>query len=75
MSQTITQDLHIEGMSCQHCVDAVEGALAGLDGVTVQEVGIGRARVAYAGHDVTTGDLEAAVEEAGYSVRSTDRVS
>ena len=72
---TITSDLHIEGMSCRHCVDAVEGSLAQVEGVAVEEVGIGRARVRYEGHEVTAAALAAAVEDAGYTVQSVERVA
>ncbi len=72
---TITSDLHIEGMTCRHCIDAVQGALAQVEGLEVDEVGIGRARVRYDGHEVSADDLTAAVEEAGYRMQSTDRVA
>jgi len=72
---TITSDFHIEGMSCRHCVDAVEGALAQLDGLEIKEVGIGRARVRYEEHDVSSGAITGAVEEAGYTVQSVERVA
>lgn len=72
---TITEDLLIEGMSCRHCVDAVHGALAGVEGVTVQEVAIGRARVTYPTRSVTHDRLERAVEEAGFRVAGSRQIS
>lgn len=72
---TITSDLHIEGMTCRHCVDAVEGALAQIPGLQVEEVGIGRARVRYEGHDVSSDAITEAIEEAGYSVQSIEQVA
>lgn len=72
---TIKTDLHIEGMSCRHCVDAVEGGLKALPGVEVEEVAIGRARVTYEQNEVTPDDLREAVEDAGYSIRSTEQVA
>lgn len=72
---TITEDLKITGMTCRHCVDAVQGALANVEGVTVEEVGIGHARVNYPSRAVTTDQLKRAVEEAGYEVRSADQVT
>ena len=72
---TIKADYHIEGMSCQHCIDAVEGELGQLQGLTVEEVGIGRARVQYEGNDVTPTDIENAIDEAGYSVQSVERIA
>lgn len=72
---TITADYHIEGMSCRHCIDAVEGELGHVDGLTVEEVGIGRARVRYEANDVTPSDIEAAIDEAGYRVQSVERIA
>ena len=58
--------LHIEGMSCSHCLNAVNRALGSVPGVTIETVTIGRADVSY--DEATTGpaDIEAAVAEAGY---------
>lgn len=72
---TIKSDYHIEGMSCRHCIDAVEGELKQIGGLTVEEVGIGRARVRYDTNDVSPADIESAIEEAGYSVRSTEQIA
>jgi len=61
-------ELSISGMSCGHCVRAVEEALAGVDQVTVESVEIGRA-VVEAPDDADTGDrLKSAVREEGYDV-------
>ncbi len=58
--------LYIEGMSCGHCLNAVNRALSAVPGVTIDAVRIGRADVRY--DETTTGaaDLEAAVADAGY---------
>ena len=58
--------LSISGMSCQHCVRAVQGALQGVPGVRVEEVSIGAARIEY---DPAQTSLEAivdAVNDEGY---------
>jgi len=39
--------LHIEGMSCGHCLNAVNKALATLDGVDVESVKIGRVELRF----------------------------
>jgi copper chaperone CopZ len=60
--------IKISGMSCSHCVAAVQKALAAVPGVTVREVGIGTARV---GIDPAVGSLasaESAIDAAGYDV-------
>ena len=58
--------LHIEGMSCGHCLNAVNRALSVVPGVQIDAIRIGRADVSY--DESTTGpsQLEAAVAEAGY---------
>jgi copper chaperone len=60
--------LKITGMTCQHCVRAVTGALEGQDGVTRAEVDLqaGRARVEYDEALVTPRELADAVVEEGY---------
>jgi len=61
-------ELKIEGMNCHHCVMSVKRELGRLQGVTVKDVRIGSAVVAYDERTVTPSQLAAAVEEAGYSV-------
>ena len=39
--------LHIDGMSCGHCLNAVNQALAQVPGVQIESVRIGRAEVRY----------------------------
>ena len=55
----------VEGMSCQHCVGAVEKTLSALPGVEVGEVAIGRATVT-APPEVSDLDISAALDAAGY---------
>jgi Cu+-exporting ATPase len=58
--------LRIEGMSCGHCLNAVNRALSAVPSVQIEAIRIGRADVSY--DEGTTGptQLEAAVAEAGY---------
>ena len=63
--------LHIEGMSCGHCLNAVNQALAGVAGAKVDSVRMGRAEVEVP-ETVSSDDLVTAVEEAGYSVALVD---
>ena len=62
--------LNVEGMSCGHCKAAVEGELNKLSGVTKANADIetGTVEVSYDEATVSTGDLEGAIEEAGYTV-------
>ncbi len=62
--------IKIDGMSCQHCVQAVKKALCAVTGVDSTDVEIGSATIRYDDTKATRKDLEAAVEEAGFSVRS-----
>lgn len=57
--------LHIEGMNCAHCLNAVNSALHGVAGVTVKRVQMGRADLTVPEH-VTEAELVEAVAEAGY---------
>jgi copper chaperone len=58
--------LHIDGMSCGHCLNAVNRALAGLPGVEVESVRIGRAELRYDERTLDASRIEAAVADAGY---------
>lgn len=61
-------ELKLQGMSCGHCVAAVRGALERLEGVAVEDVGIGEARVVFDPARVSAAQIAAAVEEEGYAV-------
>jgi copper chaperone CopZ len=58
--------LHIEGMSCGHCLKAVNQALNSVPGARVVSVQIGRAVVETAPDGPSADQLVAAVDEAGY---------
>jgi copper chaperone CopZ len=58
--------LSITGMSCGHCVGAVRQALAALPGVTVTNVAIGSATLAYDPAAVTPDRIAQAVTDEGY---------
>ncbi|MEO5799660.1 MAG: copper chaperone [Gemmatimonadales bacterium] len=68
-----TVTLHIEGMSCSHCLNAVNKALGSIAGATVQSVQIGRAVIESGPGGPTPDALAAAVTSAGY--RATPVVS
>ena len=69
---SMKKTMHIEGMSCAHCVAHVEKALNGLEGVEAQ-VDLDRklAEVTVSGN-VSDDSLKAAVTDAGYEVISID---
>lgn len=58
--------LTVAGMSCGHCVKAVQQALAGVDGATPEQVAIGSATVAFDPAKTNIGALIDAVADAGY---------
>ena len=57
----------IDGMTCHHCVKAVEVELSET-GVEQYDVEIGSAKVKYDENKVTEKEIETAIEEAGYQV-------
>jgi copper chaperone CopZ len=62
--------LHIEGMSCGHCLNAVNRALAGVAGVEVGSVKMGRADLRYDEGVTDPARITAAVADAGYRASS-----
>lgn len=58
--------LHIQGMSCGHCLNAVSKALNAVPAARVRSVQMGRADVEV-DSPATVDALVAAVESAGYS--------
>ena len=63
--------LRVSGMSCGHCQAKVERALKGTAGVysAVVDLGSGEADVDFEDDAVTTSQLMAAVERAGYKAK------
>lgn len=61
--------LTIDGMSCGHCVRAVDRALRNLPGIEVEQVAVGSAVVGYDPASVTPEQIEQVVTEEGYAVR------
>ncbi|MFO8099955.1 MAG: heavy-metal-associated domain-containing protein [Salinibacter sp.] len=68
MSTTQKNTLSIDGMHCDHCVDAVQDALEAIDGVTVESVAVGTATVTYDPSVVSHNQLAAALDDAGYTL-------
>jgi len=61
------QEYKIQGMSCQHCVMAVETELkeAGFNKFSVE---VGSAKVECDGSEASENKIKSAIEEAGYKV-------
>ncbi|MET3683702.1 copper chaperone [Alkalibacillus flavidus] len=62
--------LKVQGMSCGHCKQAVQGALKELDGVAAVEVNLdtGHVDVTFDEDTVAKEEMEEAIEEQGYDV-------
>ena len=65
--------LKIDGMTCGHCVSAVDKALKKIDGVTVESVAVGSATISFDPTAVSEARIAEAVEDEGYSVTGTSR--
>ena len=66
--QNIT--IAISGMSCSHCLNAVNKALATVPGITVTSVQIGRAELLVSDAPDAAAPAQAAIEAAGYKVEA-----
>ncbi len=64
------EEVKISGMSCGHCQAAVEKSIKALPGIISLEVLLkeGQARVAFDESKVSLQDIQASIEDAGYSV-------
>jgi copper chaperone len=59
--------LTIEGMTCSHCVRAVEGRLKKTPGVEVQDVKIGSADLRYDPARTNVDEIAEAIADEGYT--------
>jgi copper chaperone len=59
--------LTIEGMTCEHCVRAVEQRLRGTPGVEVEKVEIGSADISYNADAMTVDEIAEAIADEGYT--------
>ncbi len=71
MTDRKQETLQIEGMSCGHCVKAVQGTLEALEGIEVHAVEIGSAQISYDPAAADPTGIVEAIEEAGYTVLTT----
>ena len=59
--------LHITGMSCGHCLHAVNQALAEKPGVRLESLRMGRAVVSYDERQTDPAAIEGLIADAGYT--------
>ena len=66
-----TETIQVEGMSCDHCKNAVETALTELDGVSTADVSLeaGNVKVDFDDDKVTMPQMKDAIEDQGYDVK------
>ncbi|MCA1038641.1 copper chaperone CopZ [Bacillus infantis] len=66
--ETIT--LEVKGMSCGHCVKAVEGSVGKLEGVSAVKVDLdnGKVNVEYDSSIVNLGEIKETIDDQGYDV-------
>jgi copper chaperone len=65
-------NLKIEGMTCQHCVRAVRGRLEKTDGVKVDDVQVGSARLEFDPARINVDAIEDAIADEGYTAFVSD---
>jgi copper ion binding protein len=65
-----TAILHVQGMTCNHCVQTVKGALEKMKGIKNVEVNLekGLVNISYDSSSAGVEQLKSAVVEAGYEV-------
>lgn len=68
-----TYEIKIDGMSCGHCVKAVETALGAMNSVSKADVEIGKAVITVS-EDIDTASIEEAIDNEGYSVQAIQPV-
>jgi copper chaperone len=63
--------LNVEGMSCGHCVKAVEGSVGGLKGVSSVKVDLENKKVdvEYNSAEVTLDAIKETIDDQGYDVK------
>ncbi|MDI4646091.1 cation transporter [Cohnella hashimotonis] len=60
--------LKVEGMSCGHCVNSVEGALKKLGAEAKVDLAAGSVAISYDESKLGLADLKSAIEDQGYEV-------
>ena len=60
--------LNIEGMTCEHCVRAVDGRLRKTPGVQVDKVVVGAVDLRYDRSKITLDEISEVISDEGYTV-------
>jgi copper chaperone len=64
------QSYTVTGMTCQHCVAAVDAEVGALAGVSSVDIDLASGTLVVSGSDIDREAVRSAVEEAGYSLAS-----
>ena len=64
------QSYTVTGMTCEHCVAAVDAEVGALPGVSGVDVDLASGALVVSGSDIDGEAVRSAVEEAGYSLAS-----
>lgn len=65
----MTKTYIVEGMTCSHCVASVREEIEDVPGTQGVEVDLESGRVTVTGQDFTDAQIQAAVTEAGFSLK------
>jgi copper chaperone len=60
--------LKVQGMSCSHCVNAIEGAVGKLGAAAKVDLSAGSVAVEYDDNKLTLDAIKATIEDQGYDV-------
>ena len=70
----IKKTIHVEGMSCQHCVNRVKSALESIEGVSNVKVNLeSNTAVIKSSTEISDSNIEKVVKDAGYEVTSIEK--
>jgi copper chaperone len=63
--------LNVKGMSCGHCINAIEGSVGKLSGVTTVKVNLdsGTVSVEFNPNEVTIDKIKETIDDQGYDVQ------
>jgi copper chaperone CopZ len=66
---SVTATYTVTGMTCEHCINAVTGELTALPGVDTVQIDLSTGAVTVTSEKpLSTADIRAAVDEAGYEL-------
>ena len=66
-----TLEVQVEGMTCQHCVQAVRTSIDALGGIDQISIDLATGNVQLEGASIDQAAVEQAVHDAGYSLSAT----